>query len=125
MNYWPALSCGLEECLEPYFAYVENLARNGKKTASIHYHCRGTVHHHNADGWYATNPVGIPYGAESGQEGSVVWSMWPMGMAWLTQEFYRYYEYTGDLEFLEKQAYPLIRETAWVLVDWLGPYRGT
>ena len=116
MNYWPALSCGLEECLEPYFAYVENLARNGKKTASIHYHCRGTVHHHNADGWYATNPVGIPYGAESGQEGSVVWSMWPMGMAWLTQEFYRYYEYTGDLEFLEKQAYPLIRETALFLV---------
>lgn len=124
MNYWPALSCGLEECLEPYFAYVENLARNGKKTASIHYHCRGTVHHHNADGWYATNPVGIPYGAESGQEGSVVWSMWPMGMAWLTQEFYRYYEYTGDLEFLEKQAYPLIRETALFLVDWLVPYRG-
>ena len=124
MNYWPALSCGLEECLEPYFAYVENLARNGKKTASIHYHCRGTVHHHNADGWYATNPVGIPYGAESGQEGSVVWSMWLMGMAWLTQEFYRYYEYTGDLEFLEKQAYPLIRETALFLVDWLVPYRG-
>lgn len=124
MNYWPALSCGLEECLEPYFAYVENLARYGKKTASIHYHCRGTVHHHNADGWYATNPVGIPYGAESGQEGSVVWSMWPMGMAWLTQEFYRYYEYTGDLEFLEKQAYPLIRETALFLVDWLVPYRG-
>lgn len=114
----------MEECLEPYFAYVENLARNGKKTASIHYHCRGTVHHHNADGWYATNPVGIPYGAESGQEGSVVWSMWPMGMAWLTQEFYRYYEYTGDLEFLEKQAYPLIRETALFLVDWLVPYRG-
>lgn len=124
MNYWPALSCGLEECLEPYFTFVEKLAQNGKKTAAVHYHCRGTVHHHNADGWYATNPVGIPYGADAGQEGSVVWSMWPMGMAWLSQEFYRYYEYTGDLEFLEKQAYPLIRETALFLVDWLVLYQG-
>lgn len=124
MNYWPALSCGLEECLEPYFAYVKRLAENGKKTASIHYHCRGTVHHHNADGWYATNPVGIPYGAEAGKEGSVVWSMWPMGMAWLTQEFYRYYEYTGDMDFLKENAYPILRETALFLVDWLVPYQG-
>lgn len=124
MNYWPALSCGLEECLEPYFTYVKRLAENGKKTAAIHYHCRGTVHHHNADGWYATNPVGIPYGGERGQEGSVVWSMWPMGMAWLTQEFYRYYEYTGDVEFLREKAYPILRETTLFLVDWLVLHQG-
>lgn len=124
MNYWPNLSCGLEECLEPYFSFVEKLAVNGRRTADIHYHCRGTVHHHNADGWYSTNPVGIGYGEEEGREGSVVWSMWPMGMAWLSQEFYRYYEYTEDLEFLRKHAYPIIRETALFLVDWLVNYQG-
>ncbi len=125
MNYWPALSCGLEECLEPYFAFVKKLALFGKKTAWDFYRCRGTVHHHNADVWYAANPVGIAYGAEAGQPGSVCWSMWPMGMAWLAQEFYAYYEYTEDREFLEKQAYPLFRDVAWFLVDWLVPYQGS
>lgn len=124
MNYWPALSCGLEECLEPYFTFVEKLAEHGRKTAAVHYHCRGTVQHHNADAWYATHPMGIPYGEEEGQEGSVVWSMWPMGMAWLSQEFYRYYEYSGDLDFLRSRTYPLLRETVLFLVDWLVPYEG-
>ena len=49
MNYWPALSCGLKECMEPYFSMVERLAEKGKDTARIHYGCRGFTHHHNAD----------------------------------------------------------------------------
>lgn len=124
MNYWPALSCGLEKCLEPYFTFVKKLAEEGKETARINYHCRGTTHHHNADGWYATNPVGIAYGEESGRDGSVTWSMWPMGIAWLCQEFYYYYEYTRDLDFLRKETYPVLREAALFLVDWLVPYQG-
>ena len=124
MNYWPALSCGLEECLEPYFTFVKKLAQKGKKTAEIFYGCRGTVHHHNADGWFDTNPVGIGYGEESGRDECVTWSMWPMGMAWLVQEFFYYYEYTKDFNFLREEAYPLFKETALFLVDWLVPFQG-
>ncbi len=124
MNYWPALGCGLEECLEPYFTFVEKLARHGKETARVNYHCRGSVQHHNADGWYCTNPMGVVYGQEGGSKASVSWSMWPMGLAWLAQEFYSYYEYVQDLDFLEKEAYPLFREAALFLVDWLVPYKG-
>lgn len=122
MNYWPALSCGLKECMEPYFSFVEELAKRGRQTAAVNYHCRGTAHHHNADGWYSTNPVGIPFGAEDGKEGCAAYAMWPMGMAWLSQEFYRYYEYTKDWGFLENKAYPLLRDTALFLVDWLEEY---
>ncbi|RHP32348.1 glycoside hydrolase family 95 protein [Lachnotalea sp. AF33-28] len=124
MNYWPALSCGLKECMEPYFSFVEELAKRGRQTAAVNYHCRGTAHHHNADGWYSTNPVGIPFGAEDGKEGCAAYAMWPMGMAWLSQEFYRYYEYTKDRKFLENRAYPLLRDTALFLVDWLVEYEG-
>lgn len=124
MNYWPALSCGLKECMEPYFSFVEELAKRGRQTAAVNYHCRGTAHHHNADGWYSTNPVGIPFGAEDGKEGCAAYAMWPMGMAWLSQEFYRYYEYTKDWGFLENKAYPLLRDTALFLVDWLVEYEG-
>ena len=119
MNYWPALSCGLEACMEPYFSMVERLTENGKDTARIHYGCRGFVHHHNADFWGYTNPVGIAYGEEEGRDGCVTWSMWPMGGAWLVQEFFRYYEYTGDEEFLRNHAYPVTREAALFLLDWL------
>lgn len=119
MNYWPALSCGLEECMEPYFSLVERLAEHGKETARVHYGCRGFTHHHNADVWACTNPVGIGYGEEGGRDGSVTWSMWPMGGAWLVQEFYRYYEYTKDEEFLRSRAYPVTREAALFLLDWL------
>ena len=117
MNYWPVLSCGLEECMEAYLSYVEKLAERGKRTAAVNYRCRGTVHHHNADGWYATNPVGIVYGNEAGQDGSV-------GMSWLVQEFYRYYEYTGDKAFLRERAYPVFRECALFLADWLVEHQG-
>lgn len=124
MNYWPALSCGLGACMEPYFSMVERLARRGRQTARIHYGCRGFVHHHNADYWGYTNPVGIGYGEAQGRHGSVTWSMWPMGGAWLVQEFFRYYEYTNDETFLRERAYPVTREAALFLLDWLVEHDG-
>lgn len=124
MNYWPAQSCNLTECMDPYFDLVKNLVREGKKTAAVNYHCRGFVHHHNADYWYNTNPVGLATGEKKGGDGSVTWSFWPMGGAWLVSEFYKHYEYTGDKEFLKNCAYPVLKEAAMFLIDWLVMYQG-
>ncbi|XP_056160903.1 alpha-L-fucosidase 2 isoform X2 [Syzygium oleosum] len=33
MNYWPSLSCNLEECQEPLFDFISSLSVNGSKTA--------------------------------------------------------------------------------------------
>ncbi len=119
MNYWHAQSCNLKECLTPLFDYVERLCENGKQTAKIHYGCRGFVHHHNGDYWASTNPTGVAFSEEGGRDNSVTWSMWPMGGAWLCSEFFKYYEYQKDMEFLRKRAYPVLREAAMFLVDWL------
>lgn len=124
MNYWLAESCGLHECLEPLFAYTERLCENGKKTAKTHYGCRGFVHHHNGDYWASTNPAGVGFGEEGGRDYSVTWSMWPMGGAWMCSEFFRYYEYRQDREFLQNRAYPVLREAALFLVDWLVEKEG-
>ena len=124
MNYWPAMSCGLEECMEPYFSYVEKLAEHGEHTAAVNYRCRGSVQHHNADAWYTTTPMGMGYGSERGEKGCVSWSMWPMGLAWLAQEFYHYYEYSGDRDFLRRKPYPMFRANALFLVDWLVEHEG-
>lgn len=125
MNYWLAQSCNLKECLPPYFDLVNKLCEEGKKTAKVHYNCRGFVHHHNADYWCNTNPVGVAYGDNHGEEESVTWSMWPMGGAWLTSELFRHYEYNPDEKFLKDTVYPVLKESAMFLIDWLYEYEGS
>lgn len=119
MNYWPAQSCGLSDCLSPYVGLLKRLCEQGQKTAAAHYGCRGFVHHHNADVWANTNPVGIPYGGAAGQPGSAEWALWPMGGAWMAAELYKHYAYTLDEAFLRETAYPLLHEAARFLADWL------
>ncbi len=124
MNYWHAQSCGLQECLPPYFDFVLKICEEGKKTAKAHYGCRGFVHHHNADYWCNTNPVGIAHGEKKGREGTATWSMWPMGGAWLTAELFKHYEYNPDIGFLREKVYPVLREAALFLCDWLFLHNG-
>ena len=64
MNYWPAWVCNLKECLEPYYKLLFELSENGKKTAQVHFGCRGFCVGHNTDFWRMTNPVGVRYGAK-------------------------------------------------------------
>ena len=124
MNYWLAQSCNLQECMPPYFAFLKRICEEGKKTAKIHYNCRGFVHHHNADYWCNTNPVGIAHGQEKGEGNSTTWSFWPMGGAWLTSELFKHYEYNLDQEFLRETAYPILREAVLFLVDWMYMHNG-
>lgn len=122
MNYWLAQTCNLSECLEPYFEFLKRICEEGKKTAKIHYNCRGFVHHHNADYWCNTNPVGVGYGHEKGQSLCTTWSFWPMGGAWLTSELLLHYEYNRNIDFLRNTAYPILKEAALFLVDWTYKY---
>lgn len=124
MNYWHAQITNLGACMEPYFRFMERICEKGKETAQVNYGCRGFVHHHNADYWNNTNPVGIPYGETKGQEGSSSWSMWPMGGNWVISELFKHYEYHLDREFLKETAYPILKEAAAFCVDWLVPYKG-
>lgn len=119
MNYWHALSCGLEECLEPYIRFVERVCEEGQKTARINYHCRGFVSHHNIDYWGNTSPVGLLADADEGGEGCVSWAFWPMSGPWLIQELYRAWEYHPDEAFLREVVYPVTRQAALFLCDWL------
>jgi len=125
MNYWLGQSCNLQECMQPYFDFIQKICEEGKKTAKVHYNCRGFVHHHNADYWCSTNPVGLAFGQDKGKDGSATWSMWPMGGAWLTSELFKHYEYNLDKKFLKETAYPILREASLFLLDWMFEYNGS
>jgi alpha-L-fucosidase 2 len=108
MNYWPAEVCNLSECHEPFFDLVDNLRPRGRKTAKDVYNCRGFVAHHTTDAWFWTSPIG-----------NVGYGMWPMGAAWSSRHLWEHYAFTGDREFLEKRAYPIMKEAAEFCLDYL------
>ena len=124
MNYWPALSCGMEECMGPYLDFLERLHENGKETARVHFGCRGFCVNHNSDGWAMTNPVGRGPGMKEGRKGSGRWFYFPLGGAWLAQTAWRYYEYTGDETFLRERALPILRDAAIFASDLLVEHDG-
>lgn len=119
MNYWLAQSTNLQECLSPYFSFLERLVENGKKTAREVYQCNGFVVHHNTDYWASTNPVGVFKDDQVAHKKAATWSMWPMGGLWLCQELMKHYEYSQDIEFLKNKVYPILKEAVAFVNDWL------
>lgn len=109
MNYWPAELCGLTECHEALFDHIDRMRKNGKKTAANIYGCRGFVAHHNTNIWAETRPEGA----------SISSALWPMGAAWLSLHLWEHYAFTMDTSFLEKRAYPILKEAAEFFVDYL------
>lgn len=112
MNYWPAEPCNLAECAEPLFDLVAGLSETGKRTAQETYNLPGWVSHHNVDLWRAANPVGEGVGQPT-------WANWNMSGAWLCQDLFDHYLFTGDTEFLRSRAYPLMRGAAEFCLAWL------
>jgi alpha-L-fucosidase 2 len=107
MNYWPAETCNLGECTEPLTQMVLEMAQTGQRTAKIHYAARGWVAHHNTDLWRATGPIDGP-----------AYGMWPMGGAWLCNQLFDNYEFTGDKNELKK-IYPAMKGAAQFFLDTL------
>lgn len=114
MNYWLAETCNLSECHEPLFDMLQGLSENGRKTAAINYGAPGWVSHHNIDLWRQSGPVGM--GTDFA---SPTWANFCMSGPWLCAHLWEHYLFTGDQEFLQKTAYPIMRGSADFLVAWI------
>ncbi len=108
MNYWPAEVTNLSACHLPLFDYMQRcLVESGRRTAKVHYGCNGWVVHHLSDVWGFTTPA------------DGVWGVWPVGGAWLCQDVYEHYLFTGDKAFLRDTGYPLMKGAAQFMLDYL------
>ncbi len=107
MNYWHAEVTNLSECHLPLMDYTESLIEPGRKTARVHYGASGFVVHHLSDIFGFTTPADGVHG------------VWPMGAAWLAQHAWEHYRFTQDKDFLRKQGYPIMKEAARFLLDFL------
>lgn len=108
MNYWPAEVANLSECHLPFFDFIDSIVPAGQKAAQKLYNCRGFFATHTTDAWKYTTTFGQAY-----------YGMWVMGGAWCTQHYIEHYRYSGDREFLEKRAYPILKEACLFFLDWL------
>jgi alpha-L-fucosidase 2 len=117
MNYWPVEVANLSELHQPLIELIRNTAVTGRQTAQNFYKARGWAVHHNSDIWATSNPVG-----DLGK-GDPMWANWSMGSPWLSQHLWEHYSFTGDREYLQRTAYPLMKEAALFCLDWLveGP----
>ncbi|WP_339292530.1 glycoside hydrolase family 95 protein [Paenibacillus sp. FSL W8-0187] len=109
MNYWPAELLSLAECHEPLFDLIHRMLPNGQDTAREMYGCRGFAAHHNTNLWGETRPEGI----------LMTCTVWPMGAAWLCLHLWEHYRFGGDADFLRERAYPVMKEAAVFLLDYM------
>ena len=107
-NYWNANVCNLAECNAPLFKYIEMLVPYGRETVRTVYGTRGWTAHTTANCWGHTSP-----------SGSIYWGAFPTGGTWLALQMAEYFDFTCDTTFLRDVAYPVLKENALFLLDYL------
>lgn len=103
------MSCNMPELMESYFQLVESWMPDCRLNARKFYGCRGAMSNARA-----SNVCLLLH-----------WGRWPgeqliSCLGWMAHFFYDYYQFTGDREFLEKRAVPLMKEVALFYGDLLA-----
>jgi len=93
MNYWPADVANLSECFEPYAEWIDSI--RAVRTEA-------TRKAFNKPGWLMRG--------ESGLFGGSTWDWCPGTSAWMLQNSYDHYRFTGDKNYLRTRAYPAMKE---------------
>ena len=102
MNYWPTYSTNLAECALPLIDYIDSLREPGRITAQIY---------NGASVGFSAHTQNTPFGWTCpGWVFSWGWS--PAAVPWILQNCWEYFEYTGDVEFMEEYLYPMMKEEA-------------
>jgi alpha-L-fucosidase 2 len=109
MNYWPAESANLGDCVLPLVSLVEDLSETGARAAAVYYGARGWVAHHNTDLWRACAPVD-----------GAAWGLWPAGGAWLCMTLWDHFAFERDEAYLSR-IYTALRGAALFFLDTLVP----
>ncbi len=123
MNYWLAQQTNLAECHIPMIEYAQSLVPRGTVTAQRYYckpndaavQVRGWVIHHENNIWGNTAPGEYYEGFH-----------FPAAAAWVCQDIWEYYQFTGDKQFLEDNYQILLNASLfWVDNLWTDERDGS
>jgi alpha-L-fucosidase 2 len=108
-NYWPTEVTNLSECGKPLFRFIETLQKPGNETAGKAYGIEnGWVAHVVTNAWGFTAP---------GWGGG--WGLHVTGGLWIATHLWEHYLFTGEREFLQNTAYPVLKGSAEFFLDYL------
>jgi hypothetical protein len=101
----------MPELMEGFFRYQESMLPQYRESARLLYGARG-IHVASRTSSHGLN-----------NHFDRTWPMtfWTAGAAWMSNFFYDYYLYTGDLDFLKNRAVPFMKEAALFYQDFLIP----
>ncbi len=121
MNYWPTLAGNLAECATTLNDYVASLREPGRVTAA---QTAGVVSGEGEANGFLVNTQNNPFGytAPSGSQ-EYGWNI--SGSTWALQNVYEYYKFTGDVDYLRDNIYPMMKEMAnfWQQFLWYSEYQ--
>ena len=100
MNYWPADVANLSECFEPYARWFDSIRAVRTEATRKAFGKRG---------WLMRG--------ESGLFGGSTWDWVPGTSAWLLQNSFDHYRFTGDRDYLRRFAYPAMKEVCEYWLD--------
>jgi alpha-L-fucosidase 2 len=93
MNYWFTDHANLSECFEPLAEWVHSIREVRKEETRAAFNTRGWISH-----------------AENGVFGGSTWK-WSKGdAAWVAQNLWDHFAYTGNRDYLQTRAYPVMKE---------------
>ena len=110
MNYWPACSTNLTECMLPLIDFIRTLIKPGEKTAKSYFGTRGWTASISANIFGFTTPLSSE---------NMSWNFNPMAGPWLATHIWDYYDYTRDRKFLKETGYDIIKSSAQFAADFL------
>ncbi|RPD41005.1 glycoside hydrolase family 95 protein [Chitinophaga barathri] len=108
MNYWPAEVTNISFTTTPLFDFMDYIRPQGRITAKKMYNARGWVVHHCTDAF-----------GKTGVQNGVAWGTFPMAASWMCLHFWEHFAFTLDYTFLKNKAYPIMKEHALFVEDYL------
>ena len=108
MNYWPTYSTNLAECALPLIDYIDSLREPGRVTAEVYF---GVASGEGEANGFNAHTQCTPFGWTC-PGWSFDWGWSPAAVPWILQNCWEYYEFTGDVEFMRTNIYPMLKEEA-------------
>lgn len=116
MNYWGAYNTNLAETALPLIDFLDSLREPGRVTAAEYYNIVSDKDNPE-NGWTAHTQCS-PFGWTAPGWG-FYWGWSTAAVAWLMQNIWEYYEFTGDKETLRERIFPIMRESVRFYTQWL------
>ncbi|WP_314590352.1 glycosyl hydrolase family 95 catalytic domain-containing protein [Paenibacillus terrigena] len=110
MNYWPSEVVNLAETDIPYIDYIDALREPGRETAKRHHGIQG-------EGW-VIHTVNNPFGYTA-PGSDFYWGWSPAANAFMVQQAWDHYAFSGDKNLLRDKVYDIIKEATQFWVQYL------